>query len=143
MRSRMSSELTYENIAQFWITMALRALMVMLAISALTTLIAPNAGRNDSSCRLMVDSVRRVCKDTLGLDCRSLAFKLRSLCYVTERCVGVCIFTLLFTCIAEFRANFTLYAIAKKDVFLSACVFISFCLFERWRLNFLALLPSQ
>lgn len=63
--------------------------MVAMVISAITTLIATGTARNDSSCRHVNDAVRRVCKDTFGADCRSLATKVRSLCYITESIPGM------------------------------------------------------
>lgn len=69
-----------------WIHMGLRALMVVLAISAITSFVAPGAGRHESFCLAFVDSVRRTCKDTLGYDCRILAKNCGSMCYVVERC---------------------------------------------------------
>ena len=70
---------------KMWISMVVRTLLLALVISIIATMLAPSAARQDSSCRLMLDSVRRACKDTFGVDCRSLATKARSLCYITER----------------------------------------------------------
>jgi len=69
--------------------MAVRTLLLALVISIITTMLAPSAARQDSSCRLMLDSVRRACKDTFGVDCRSLATKARSLCYIIESIPGM------------------------------------------------------
>jgi len=51
--------------------MGLRVVMAVGIISGLTTLLAPGTGRNDSSCRQILESVRRVCQSSLGADCRS------------------------------------------------------------------------
>ena len=74
---------------RMWTNRIFGAIMVAMVISAITTLIATGTARNDSSCRHVNDAVRRVCKDTFGADCRSLATKVRSLCYITERCDGI------------------------------------------------------
>lgn len=73
---------------RIWINMGLRALMVVLAISAITSFVAPSGGRQESFCPAFVDAVRRTCKDSLGYDCRIIAKNCGSICYVAERCAS-------------------------------------------------------
>ena len=78
-----------------WINMGLRVLMAALVISALTTLIAPGTGRNDSSCRQILESVRRVCQSSLGADCRSLYVHTHMYKHMyTHICASTCTCTL-------------------------------------------------
>jgi hypothetical protein len=73
---------------KMWMNMGLRAGMLLVIIWAVTMVMTPG-GRHDSSCRLMNDAVRQLCKDMFGFECRSLASKSQSVCYFAETIPGM------------------------------------------------------
>lgn len=79
---------------RIWFNRCLQTMIVVLVGSLLTTLIAPSS-RHDSSCRLMYEAVRRLCKDIADADCKGIASKARSLCYILESVPGMRLLELL------------------------------------------------